>query len=141
MPDKFEREIEDILNKLDHLPSRRPGPRVRQAITRRLLSLQRRIAVRLAHLSLSQVMLTGIALIFVGYFFRAGLPGIWFYLVILGLILFFTSFALSFFGVGPPHRSGQVYWRGRPASSYYPSGPSIGTRLLGWWRRRQGRRY
>lgn len=141
MPDKFEREIEDLLNRLDKFPSQGPAYRVRRAVAHRVLSLQRRIALRLARLSVSQIMLAGIALIFIGYFFRAGLPGIWYYLVILGLILFFTSFVISLLGGGRRSGSGRIYWRGRPAASYYSDGPSLAARLRSWWRRRQGRRY
>jgi hypothetical protein len=140
MPDKFEREIEDILNKLDKFPSRGPSYRARQAVTRRIQFGQRAVAQRLTRLSVGQIMLTGIALILVGFFFRAALPGIWSYLVIFGLILFFTSFVISFFGGGRSAGSGRIYWRGRPAS-YYSSGPSIASLFREWWRRRQGRRY
>jgi len=86
-------------------------------------------------------MLSGIALILVGYFFRVGLPGIWYYLVILGLILFFTAFAISFLSGRRPAGPRNIYWRGRPASSYYAGGPSFASRLREWWHRRQGRRY
>lgn len=141
MPDKFEREIEDILSRLDNFPRQGPSDRARKAVSGRIGAFQRRIALRVARLSVGQIMLTGIIMILVGYFFRAGLPEIWYYVVILGLILFFTSFALSFFGAGRARGSGQVYWRGRPAQAYYSSGPDLAKRLRAWWRRRQGRRY
>lgn len=140
MPDRFEREIDDILSKLDKFPTRGPGYRARQAVTRRILSVQRRIATRLARLSVGQIMLGGIALILIGFFFRTALPGIWNYLLILGLILFLTSLAISWLGGGQPAGSRQVYWRGRPAS-YYSSGPAFTLRLRAWWRRLRGRRY
>jgi len=142
MPDKFEREIDDILSKLDKFPQQGPSERARKAVSGRVSAFQRRVALRIARLSVGQIMLTGIVMILVGYFFRAGLPEIWYYVVILGLILFFTSFALSFFGgAGRARGGGQVYWRGRPAQSYYSSGPILGRRLRDWWRRRQGRRH
>ncbi len=141
MPDKFEREIEDILNRLDKFPKQGPTDRARKAVSGRVGAFQRRIALRIARLSVGQIMLTGIVMILVGYFFRAGLPEVWYYVVLLGLILFFTAFALSFFGAGRPHGSRQVYWRGRPAQSYYSSGPSLAKWLREWWRRRQGRRF
>jgi hypothetical protein len=140
-PDKFEREIEDILNKLDRFPKPKPGDRVRQAFSRQVSGWQRRAALRLANLSVGQIMLAGIVMILVGYFFRVALPGIWYYLVIFGLILFFTSFLLSFFGAGRARGRGQVYWRGRPAQAYYSDGETLAARLRDWWRRRQGRRY
>jgi hypothetical protein len=139
-PDRFEREIEDILNKLDHFPKQGPGDRLHRAVSGRLSGWQRAMALRVGRLSVSQIMLTGIVLILIGYFFRVALPGVWYYLVIFGLILFFTSFLLSFLGAGRGAGGRQVYWRGRPAQSYYSSGPTLGERLRDWWRRRQGRR-
>jgi hypothetical protein len=140
-PDKCEREIEDILNKLDRFPKPKPTDRVRHAFSARFTGWQRSVAGRLGRLSVGQIMLTGIVMILIGYFFRVALPEIWYYLVIFGLILFFTSFVLSFFGAGRARGSGQVYWRGRPARSYYTGGPAFAERLRDWWRRRQGRRY
>jgi hypothetical protein len=141
MPDKFEREIEDILNKLDRFPRQRPTDRARSAVTRRISAFQRRVAARVSRISVSQIMLTGIVLILVGYFLRSVLLGLWYYLIILGLILFFSAFVLSFAGAGRGGGGRQVYWRGRPAQSYYSGGPTIAARLREWWRRRQGRRY
>ena len=142
MEDRFEREIEDILSRLDKFPRRGPTYRARHAVSSRLRALQSGLAARLAKLSLSQVMLTGIILVFVGYFFRAGLPGIWTYLVLGGLGLFFASFLASFLGGRRrQHGGGQIYWRGRPASAYSDAGASVTERLLAWWRRRLRRRY
>jgi hypothetical protein len=140
MPDKFEREIEDILNRLDNFPEQGPSDRARKAVSNRVGAFQRRLALRLARLSVGQIMLGGIVMILVGYFFRALIPEIWYYVVILGLILFFTSFALSLFGAGRGHANSQTYWRGKPVQSYYASGPDFARRIREWWRRRQGPR-
>ena len=80
MPDKFEREIEDILNKLDRFPSQRPTDRARSAVTRRISGFQRGVAARLSRISISQIMLTGIVLLFLvglltfDQIWRAALP-------------------------------------------------------------------
>ncbi|MGI8552356.1 MAG: hypothetical protein ACR2PL_16450 [Dehalococcoidia bacterium] len=137
MPDKFEREIDEILSKLDKFPKRGPGQRVRGRLGQRATGAQRGFALRLARLSVSQIMLGGIGLILFAYFFRSVMPGIWYYLVIFGLILFFTSFALSFFGGGRPTGGNRTYWRGKPVQSYYDGGPALAIRLRDWWRRRQ----
>jgi hypothetical protein len=141
MADKFEREIDEILSKLDTFPKQGPLQRAQNRVGKRVGGMQRTLAVRLSRLSVSQIMLTGIAVILFAYFFRAALPGIWYYLVVFGLILFFTSFVLSFFGFSGPRssRGRQVYWRGQPAQSYYSSEPTVFTRLRDWWRRRQSR--
>jgi hypothetical protein len=141
MEDKFEREIEDILSRLDKFPSRGPTHRARRAFGTAAGSLQQSIATRLARLTLTRVMVTAIILIFVGYFFRAALPSLWSYVVAAGLILFFASFLISFLGRQHAGSRGQVYWRGRPASAYSPSGPSLTERLRDWWRRHQRRRF
>jgi hypothetical protein len=140
MPDKFEREIEDILSRLDNFPQRGPSDRARRAVSNRVGDFHRRFTLRLARLSVGQIMLGGIVMILVGYFFRALIPEIWYYVVILGLVLFFTSFALSLFGAGRAGSSSQTYWRGRPVQSYYASGPDLAKRFRAWWRRHQGRR-
>lgn len=142
MPDKFEREIDEILSRLDKLPSRSPSERVRRSLARRVVDLQRALAVHAAQLSVNQIMVAGIVLILFGYFFRAAMQGIWQYMVVLGLILFFTAFALSFigFGAGRSSHQGSIYWRGRPADWYYSGGPSPIGRIRDWWRRRRGRR-
>jgi len=142
MADKFEREIDEILSKLDKFPKQSPVQRMQNRVGRRASGIQRLLALRLARLSVSQIMLTGIGLILFAYFFRTALPGIWYYLVVLGLILFFTAFVLSFFGFsnGRSGRGRQVYWRGQPAQHYYAAEPAVFTRLRDWWRRRQSRR-
>ena len=142
MADKFEREIDEILSKLEKFPKQSPLQRAQNRLGRRASGMHRAFALRLARLSVSQIMLTGIGLILFAYFFRSVLPGIWYYLVILGLILFFTSFVLSFFGFssGRSGRGRQVYWRGQPAQNYYSSEPAVFIRLRDWWRRRQSRR-
>jgi hypothetical protein len=142
MAEKFEREIDEILRRFDKLPSQSPGQRFRRRLAQRVVALQRALAVRVAHLSVSQVMVAGIVLVLFGFFFRAGMPGIWSYVVVLGLILFFTAFGLSFlgFGAGRSPSSGRIYWRGRPTDWYYEGNPSLVNRLRDWWRRRRGQR-
>ena len=141
MPDKFEREIDEILSRLDKLPKRPQRLRRQNGLAVRLTTMQRALTIRLARLSMSQVMLAGIALILFGFFFRAAMPELWFYVVTFGLILFFTVFVLSFFGFGAhsPRRN-SAYWRGRPVQSYYSSGPSLASRLREIWQRRRGQR-
>jgi hypothetical protein len=141
MPDKFEREIDEILSKLDKFPNRSSRKRRPSAFAVRLAAMQRGLVIRLSRLSINQVMLAGIGLILFGFFFRAAMPEFWFYVVTFGLILFFTVFVLSFFGFGArSSRGNATYWRGRPVQSYYASEPSLASRLRELWRRRRGQR-
>ncbi len=139
MADRFEREIEDILRRIDKFPQRKPSNRARSAVLQRLTALQQALAVRIAQLSVGQIMLAGMIAMLVGFLFRAAIPDAWQYVFLAGLALFFSAFILSFFGAGRGRSQGQ-YWRGRPAQSYYSSGPTLLERLRGWWRRRQSRR-
>jgi hypothetical protein len=140
MEDKFEREIEDILSRLDRFPRHGRTYRARRAFSAAASSLHQGITGRLARLTLSQTMFTAIILVCVGYFFRTALPGIWYYIIVAGLILFFASFFASFLGRQRAAGGGQIYWRGRPASAYSASSISFAERLRDWWRRHQRRR-
>lgn len=133
MADKFEREIDEILSKLDRLPRRPRGQQARQ----RASDAQRAFAGRFSHVSTGQLMLAAIAVVFFSFFLRSALPFASL-LISAGLILFFAAFALSFFSGGGTHRR-QVYWRGRPAETYYGGRVSIVAAVRDWWRRRQGR--
>src|SRR5436305_5954433 len=100
MPDKFEREINEILSKIDDFPThaarrRRPANKV----GRRVGALQRSFTVRLARITVTQIMVTSFIVMAVSYFLlRDAFPEVWVYGLILGLILFFAAFALSFRG-------------------------------------------
>lgn len=137
MPDKFEREIEDILSKLEAFPNPGPAHRARAAISGPIAAVHRRIAARLTGISIGQIMLTGIVMILVGYLFRTALLGFSYYVIVTGLILFFGAFFLSLLGAGRSRGRGQPYWRGRPAQSFYSNGPTLAARLREWWQRRQ----
>jgi hypothetical protein len=141
MTDRYEREIDEILSKIEDFPKHAAHRRrVTNRLLRRAGAAQRGFAVRLAHLSVSQIMLTAIALIVLSYFLRSALGGIWVYGLLLGLILFFTAFVLSFRSGGASGRS-EPYFRGRPRSYYESSQPDVLERLRSWWsRQRRGRR-
>jgi len=139
MPDKFEREIDEILKKIDDFPARRPIPLRRgNGFARRFSAWQRTLAVRVARVSVSQVMLTAIAVMVLSYLFRAAFRSVWQYGLMLGLILFFTAFALSFRS-GGLGRGAEPYFRGKPRSYYEPrQGAPAFARLREWWRRQRG---
>ncbi len=141
MADKFEREIDEILSKIRDFPER-PAPRRRtgNGCARWLTGVQRSLAIRLSRISVSQVMLAAMGLMLLSYFLSPAFEGVWVYGLILGLILFFTAFALSFRSGGTGRRS-QPYFRGMPRSYYEsPQRPTI-DRLREWWRaQRRGRR-
>jgi len=141
MADKFEREIDEILKKIDDFPrhaahTRRPANR----LARRVSGLQRSFAVRLSHVSVSQLMLTAMGVMVFSYLFRAAFGELWVYGMILGLILFFTAFALSFRSGGISGHSEPTF-RGRPRSYYQRDAMPLLIRFRAWWlKQRRGRR-
>ncbi len=141
-PDRLEREINEILEKIDHFPTpeqRRLRPakkalhRAGDSVSGRLHGLMR----ELSRVSLSQVMLLAFLLILGSLFFRRFLPFAWPWMLYAGLILFLTSFALMLFsgrGGGSTPRQPQQYWRGRPVS-YNSDG--LSRRMRRWWNRQR----
>lgn len=131
MPDNIEKQIEEILNRLDQfVPEEGVVRRFRRRS--RAANLQRAIAARLGRISLGQVMLTGIAVILLALLFRRVNPMLANWAVIAGLILFFTSFALSLrWGRG---RRVERRWRGQVIDL---SQPSLADRLRAWLKGRR----
>ncbi len=135
--DRIKREIEDILNRLDDfvpeerspVPFRKRSPKPAGAFWALLEPL--------AHISLRHVMLTALALVIVGFFGTRAYPGFGQWVLIAGLILFATTFALSFFGrkAAPQY---EKRWRGQPMDL---APPTLGDRLRAWLeaKRRQRR--
>jgi len=139
MADKFEREIDEILSKIRDFPERPAAPRrAGGRLARQITGMQRALAVRLSRISASHVMLTAMALMVISYFFREAFAELWVYGLILGLILFFTAFALSFRSGGA--RRGGPYFRGRPQSYYRGASQPFSDRLKAWWRQQRRRR-
>lgn len=137
MPDRIEREIDEILRKIDDFPSRRQPPRrIPGRFSRRVAALQKGMASRLARISVGQILVLSLALMLFSFFFRVALGGSWVYVLALGLILFFTTFVLSFRnGAGT---GGEPYFRGR-SRSYYTDERPVFTRLRDWWGRQRRR--
>ncbi len=137
MPDdKLQREIEDILNRLDSfVPEEGVTSRVRRRSSDATTAFGRAVLAPLAHISLRQVMLTALVLTVLSLVFMRVQPEFARWTLIAGLILFFTSFALSFFNRGPAKV--ERYWRDRPIEI---EEPSLGDRLRAWWQAKFGPR-
>jgi hypothetical protein len=125
MADRIEREIEEILKKLDNFvpdKARRPARRVGQPF----VAAQGWFAHRLARVSLNQVMMWALIAVVVTFFLR-GIPGAsW--IMIGGLIVFATAFIMSRRGVRGAPRT-EKRWRGEPMDL---SGPKWPDRLKAW---------
>jgi hypothetical protein len=129
MADRIEREIEEILRKLDNFVpdrARRPARRIRQPF----VAAQSWFAHRLARISLNQVMMWALIVVLVTFFLR-GIPGAsW--IMIGALIVLVTAFLMSRLGGSRP--TTQKRWRGEPIDL---SGPSWPDRIKAWLKGRR----
>jgi hypothetical protein len=134
MADRIEREIEEILRKLDNFvpdKARRPARRVRQPF----VVAQTWIARRLAHISLNTVMMWALVAFIITFFLSRGIPGAsW--IMIGSLLVFGTAFLLSRRGGSTAGPATQKRWRGQPLDL---SGPSWPNRIKAWIKGRRRR--
>lgn len=136
MPDELEREIEDILRRLDRfVPNESRFTRLRRRWRLRLRRLQGEVAARLSRISLGHVMVVSLLLIGAAFFLRWTVIGR--YALVAGLLLLFSTIIISFLTKG--RSSGlEKRWRGQHMDL---SGPSFADRLRAWFNRRRGPRY
>ena len=131
MPDdKIQREIEDILARLDDfVPEESVADRMRRRSSDAAGSFGRAVLEPFARISLRHVMLASIALILIGFVAGRATPvGQW--MLIGGVILFITTFALSFFARGGGSTPApEKRWRGRPMQL---ESRSLGNRFRAW---------
>jgi VIT1/CCC1 family predicted Fe2+/Mn2+ transporter len=129
--DKIEREVEEILRKLDKfVPEESRLARVRRRLRQAASDLLHTVLARLSRVSLGQVMLASLILVVVAFFFRAASPTLARWAIIGGLILFLTAFVLSLLGGRSRY---ERRWRGQVIDL---SEPSLGSRLRSWLQRR-----
>jgi hypothetical protein len=132
MADRIEREIEEILKKIDNFVperARRPARKVGQPFA----AAQGWIAHSLASISLRHVMMWSLILVVVTFFLR-GIPGSsW--IMIASLIVFGTAFLLSRLGGTSAPRTNKR-WRGQPMDL---SGPGWPDRIKAWVKGRKRR--
>jgi hypothetical protein len=141
-PDRLEREINEILDKIDHFPTPeqrriRPARRAFRRAGDSISGALHRLMRELSRVSLSQVILLAFLFIIGSLFFRRFIPFAWPWMMYAGLVLFLTSFALMVAGGrggGDAPRQPQQYWRGRPVS--YNS-DSLSRRMRRWWNRQR----
>ena len=133
MPDdKIKREIEDILNKLDNfVPEESATEIVRRRSSGAAASIVRAIFAPFTRISIQQVMLTALVIMVVGFLAMRVHPLYGRYVLVAGVILFLTSFALSFFSRSSdaPRPSVEKRWRGEPIHLEEPSLPD---RIKAW---------
>jgi len=136
MPNRLDREIDEILDRLQGFPPRYSRwARIRNAPRRAFNSIKQGIA-RLSRprLSLGQLMLLGGVLLLIAYI-GLGSSSVSRTLMIAGLAVFFFAFVLS---LRRQTRSTEKLWRGQPMEVSGSRG--FGNRIRGWWERWRSRR-
>jgi hypothetical protein len=140
--ERLEREIEEILGKIEHFPS--PESRAQRARKRAVRRLgawmsQRQAALArvMSRWSMSQLMLLAALMILGSFFFRRLSPVLMTWVLYAGIILFVSALAILVFGGG---RGGRVQqrWRGRTVE--YRGGTPMRVRLRRWWSGMRSRR-
>jgi hypothetical protein len=120
MADRIEREIEEILKKIENFPDRKSG----RVPPRRQVPPGGGVIQRwLARISLRKVMMWALFAVIVAFFMR-GIPGAY-WILIGALVVFATAFFLSTRG-GPAANQYEKRWRGQPLDL---SGPSLPDRI------------
>jgi hypothetical protein len=124
MADRIEREIEEILKKIDNFVPERARPRNRKPPGGgRSFSAPIRW---LSRMDLRKVMMWALFAALVAFFLR-GIPG-GYWLLIGAIIIFVTAFFLSTRG-GPPTNVPEKRWRGEPLDLREPGWPD---KLKAW---------
>jgi hypothetical protein len=138
--DKVQREIEELLNKLDNfVPEDRLASKIRnrQRVQAGPGAIERLVG-RITRLSLGHVLLAGLALLIVGSLLRDTLGALSGPMIIAGIVLAISAFVLSVIN-GDSRRTiaggrTEKRWRGQVIDY---SEPSAGRRLMDWLRRRR----
>jgi hypothetical protein len=143
--DKVQQEIEEILDRLDNfVPEERLATKIRNRSRRKAEpsgpGLVERISKRFSRVTLGQLMLAGLALLAVAFFFRGPLGDAANWLLIAGLVLTVGAFVVSIVTGGGTRRtvSGRVEKRWRGQIIEY-SEPTRSNRLVDWFRGRRRR--
>ncbi len=136
MPDRIEREIEEILDKIDRfVPSESAPLRFRRRSAGVFGGIRKAFLSPVLRVSVAQIMLLGIGLFILSFFIGRydGTLGKW--TAVVGAILFLGGFVLSF--VAGHGRQQPKRWRGRVVE--YDE-PDLGERIRMWFRARRGPR-
>jgi len=124
MADRIEREIEEILKKIENFPDRKSG---RQPPRRKGPSGGGVVQRWLSRVSLRKVMIWALFLVIVAFLLRP-IPGAY-WLLIGALVVFGTAFILSTRGTGSATGNYEKRWRGQPIDTPGPSDPSWPNRI------------
>ncbi|MGD0116068.1 MAG: hypothetical protein ABSC13_08720 [Dehalococcoidia bacterium] len=132
MADQLQREIEDLLNKLDDfIPEQKATTRLHKRLSDRIGGLERRLGSLFSRVSLGYLMIVSLVLIFVAFVFRSSTVGQ--YSLFVGLGLLAVTIVISFV---TNRRAPEKRWRGQVVDLSQP-GPL--DRLQSWFKNRRNR--
>ena len=133
MADQLQREIEDILDKLDEfIPEKRTRRGLRTRLAGSIAGLGRSIRSLFSRISLGHLMIASLVLIFVAFVFRSSTIGQ--FSLIAGLGLLALTIVISFLTNRRPRA--EKRWRGQVVDL---SEPSLVDRLQRWFKNRRNR--
>lgn len=137
MPNRIEREIEEILTRLDDfVPEEGRARRLRRRAHAVLDNAWVRVRSATRGITGGHVVLGAAVLLVAAMFLRGSFPTFARWATYLGLVVIFGAIFLS---IRPVHRRQPTrYWRGQPVDLRRTS---LLTRLRMWWRRRNRPRY
>jgi hypothetical protein len=132
MPNRIEREIEEILTRLDEfVPEEKRSRRLKRSAGSAWRNVGDRVRGALRGISGGHVLLGAAALLLLGLFLQGPFPTLSRWAMVVALVIFFGAIFLSIRG---PRRQRTVrYWRDQPIELRRPN-PFM--RLRMWWRRR-----
>jgi hypothetical protein len=136
MSSKLERDIDEVLAKIERFPPKRS---LRSRIRRRLANILGGAGEALAsiprpQMSIGQVLLLGIAVIIIAYVFRDFIGSSLVRIFIIGGILTFIGAFIFSLRRQSASRRPQKMWRGQPMDLDRPGGSEP------WWKRWRSRR-
>ena len=133
MADQLQREIEEILDKLDEfIPEQTASSRLRKQWGERLRSFGSRLGSALSRVSMGHLMIASLVLIFIAFAFRSSTIGQ--YSMIAGLSLLGLTIVVSF--IANRRARSQKVWRGQVVDL---SGPRLFDRLQTWFKKHGSR--
>jgi hypothetical protein len=132
MADRIEREIEEILKKIDKLPEGSRPPKGGRAGSKPPARRPSGNGMKwLSAVSMRKVMMWALVAVLVAFFMR-GIPG-GYWLLIGAIIVFVTAFFLSTRGGSVPNVP-EKRWRGQPLDLSEPGWPD---KFKAWWKGRK----
>ncbi|MEX0682647.1 MAG: hypothetical protein WD904_03930 [Dehalococcoidia bacterium] len=110
--DRIQREVDELLSKIEKFPPRRPlGRRISDTLTAPFRAISRGVSgIALPRISAGHILLAAIIIIVIAYVARDA-SDLWNWVIVAGVGLFILAFVLS---LRRHSRPPEKYWRDRP---------------------------